>query len=78
MPREHLDSRERKQWNEFKAACRKANPKDHNDTYYKRVRQAYKAQSESYTLHRWLLPPAESNGEGDDSDARRFHDGLRE
>ena len=54
MPREHLDSRERKLWNEFKAAYRKANPKDHNDAYYKRVRAAYKAQTQGYTLDRWI------------------------
>ncbi len=71
MPREHPDSREGKQWNNFKATCRKANPKDHNDKYYKQVRAVYKAQTQGYTLDRCLLP------ESKDSDAGRFHDGLR-
>ena len=86
MPRpcEHLDSRERKQWNDYKAACRKRNPEHHNDKYCKQVRAAYKAQTQGYTLDRWISPPVDgrtggaSNGEGDDTDARRFHDGFRE
>ena len=69
MPREHLDNRERKQWNEFKAASRKANPKDHNDAYYKRVRAAYKAQTQGYTLDRWISNGASWN--------QKLHWGIR-
>ena len=68
MPREHLDSRERKQWNEFKAACRKANLV-RDDAYYKRVRLAYKDQAHGYTLDRWISNGALWNQE--------LHEGIR-
>ena len=62
------DQKERKRWNRFKLAFRRAHPHaKRGNTYHKRVHAAYEAQANS-TLDQWLSP-VDSNGGGDGSDS---------